>query len=144
MDVRVEQVIAAPPERVAGYAMDWRHDAEWINGIHSAELSAEADGGGFGAGAEITRTVYILGRRIDYVFQVVDYAPPGRLGLRAIAGPFPMNSEYRFDPHTDGTLASIHVLGDVGRYLRIGAPVLRAVVRSSARRSLRTLARNLA
>jgi Polyketide cyclase / dehydrase and lipid transport len=143
MDVRVEQVIALPPERVAGYAMDWRNDAEWINGIHSVELSAEADGGGFGTGAEITRTAYILGRRIDYVLQVVDYAPPGRLGLRAVAGPFPMESAYRFDEHAGGTLASIHVRGDSRRYLRIGVPVLRTVVRSSLRRSLRALARNL-
>ncbi|HEX5403542.1 MAG TPA: SRPBCC family protein [Pseudonocardiaceae bacterium] len=143
MDVLVERVIALPPERVAGYAMDWRHDAEWINGIHSVELSAEADGGGFGAGAEITRTAYILGRRIDYVFQVVEYAPPCRLGLRAVAGPFPMDSAYRFDAHADGTLASIRVRGDASRYLRIGIPVLRAVVRSSLRRSLCALARNL-
>jgi hypothetical protein len=143
LDVRVEQVIALPPERVAGYAMDWRHDAEWINGIHTSELSAEADGGGFGAGAEVTRTSYILGRRIDYVFQVVDYAPPGRLELRAVDGPFPMDSTFQFDAHAGGTLASIHVRGAPGRYLRIGIPVLRTVVRSSLRRSLRSLARNL-
>jgi hypothetical protein len=144
MEVRVEQVIPLPPELVAGYAMDWRHDAEWINGIRSAELSAEADGGGFGTGAEITRTAYFLGRRIDYVFQVVGYAPPGQLGLRSIAGPFPMELAYRFDDHADGTLASIHARGDAHGYLRIGLPVLRLIVRSNLRRNLRDLATNLA
>jgi hypothetical protein len=29
MDVTAERVIALPPERVAAYAMDWRHDQDW-------------------------------------------------------------------------------------------------------------------
>ena len=71
MDVRAELVIPLPLTRVADYAMDWRHDAEWTQGIRSAELTAPADGGGFGTGAEVTRTAYFLGRRIDYVLRVV-------------------------------------------------------------------------
>ncbi|WP_235991019.1 TfoX/Sxy family protein [Streptomyces ureilyticus] len=65
IDVSAERVIPLPPEQVAGYAMDWRHDAEWSQGIRTAELTREADGGGLGVGAEITRTAYFLGRRID-------------------------------------------------------------------------------
>ena len=141
MEVLVERVIPVPPERVAGYAMDWRHDAEWTQGIHSAELSAEADGGGFGIGAEVTRTTYFLGRRIDYVFRVVAHEPPRRLELKAIAGPFPMRIVYRFDEHPDGTLASIHVRGN--GYFPISSPVLRIMVRFNLRRGLRDLARNL-
>ncbi|GAB2745431.1 hypothetical protein [Streptomyces bullii] len=44
-DVTAERVIPLPPESVAAYAMDWRHDAEWTQGIRTAELTAEADGG---------------------------------------------------------------------------------------------------
>lgn len=140
MDVRVERVIAAAPAAVAGYAMDWRHDPEWTLGIRRAELSAEADGGGFGAGAEVTRTAYFLGRRIDYVLRVVEHEPPGLLAMKSVAGPFPVHVTYRFDSHPDGTLASVRVRGDG---YRIGAPVVRLVVRSSLRRGLRDLARNL-
>jgi hypothetical protein len=56
IDVSVERVIPLPPEQVAEYAMDWRHDAECTQGIRTAELTREADEGGFGVGAEITRT----------------------------------------------------------------------------------------
>jgi hypothetical protein len=143
LEVLVERLIPLPPERVAGYAMDWRNDAEWTQDIDRVELSAEADGGGFGVGAEVTRTSYFLGRRIDYVFQVLAHEPPRRLALKSIAGPFPMSVVYRFDAHPQGTLASIQVCGNAGGYFRIGSPVLRMLVRSSLRRALRELARNL-
>jgi hypothetical protein len=143
LEVLVERVIPRPPERVAGYAMDWRHDAEWTQGIDSVELSAEADGGGFGVGAEVTRTSHFLGRRIDYAFQVLMHEPPRRLVLKSIAGPFRFSVVYRYDPHPGGTLASILVSGSIGGYLRIGSPVARAVLRSHLRKCLRELARNL-
>lgn len=143
VDVRAERVIALPPERVAGYAMDWRHDPEWTQGIRVAELTAEADGGGFGVGAEVTRTAYFLGRRIDYVLRVVAHEPPTSLEMKTVAGPFPMHITYRFDAHPGGTLASIRVQGDAGGFYRIGAPALRMFVRANVRRDLRDLARNL-
>jgi hypothetical protein len=134
VDVRVERVISAVPERVAGFAMDWRHDPEWTVWIRRAELSAEADGGGFGVGAEVTRTAYFLGRRIDYVLRVVAHDPPGLLAMKSVAGPFPVHVTYRFERHPEGTLASVEVSGPY----RIGAPV----IRSAVRRGLRDLARN--
>lgn len=144
LDVRVERVIPLPPARVAGYAMDWRHDPEWTQGIRVAELSAEADGGGFGVGAEVTRTAYFLGRRIDYVLRVMTHQPPTVLEMKSVAGPFPMHVTYRFDAHPGGTLASIRVRGNAnGYYYRLGAPLIRVFVRSSVRRDLRDLERNL-
>jgi polyketide cyclase/dehydrase/lipid transport protein len=140
VQVRVERVIPVAPEAVAGYAMDWRHDPEWTQWIRRSELSAEADGGGFGAGAEVTRTAYFLGRRIDHVLRVLAHEPPGLLTMRSVSGPFPMRVTYRFDSHPAGTLASIEVSGDT---YRIGAPVIRLAVRSTLRRGLRDLARNL-
>jgi len=86
MDVTVERVIPLPPEQVAEYAMDWRHDHEWTQGIKRAELTTEAAAGGFGLGAEVTRTAYFLGKRIDYVLKVVGYAPPRLLDMKSVAG----------------------------------------------------------
>lgn len=142
-DVHAERVIPLPPTQVAGYAMDWLHDAEWMPGIQAVELSAPAEGGGFGVGAEVTRTSFFLGRRIDFILRVVVYEPPTLLRMRSIAGPFPMHVTYRFDQHPDGTLASIRVEGDLSGYYRVGAPVVRAAIRSNVRRNLGELSRNL-
>jgi hypothetical protein len=117
--------------------MDWRHDHEWTQGIKRAELTSPAPGGGFGTGAEVTRTAYFLGRRIDYVLRVEAHEPPALLDMRSVAGPFPMHVTYRFDPAPEGTVASIRVRG--GRY-KVLDPLMGWFVRNNLRKDLRDLA----
>jgi hypothetical protein len=130
IDVSAQRVIPVPPVQVAAYAMDWRHD-DWgtsharsglglwgrTQGIRSAELTREADGGGFGVGAEVTRTAYFLGRRIDYVLRVAAHEPPRLLDMVSVAGPMPMHVTYTFVPHPSGTMAR-QVRTSLGKDLR--------------------------
>lgn len=143
MDVRVERVIGSPPEKVAAYAMDWRHDHEWTQGIREASLTKPAEDGEFGVGAEVTRTAYFLGKRIDYVLRVATYDPPAELDMESVAGPMPMHVTYRFDPHPDGTLASIRVQGDASAYYRIAGPMMGAIVRHNLTKDLQDLESHL-
>ncbi|MFJ8780602.1 SRPBCC family protein [Streptomyces sp. NPDC102476] len=143
IDVTVRREITLPPERVAAYAMDWRHDAEWTQGIRTAELSRQADGGGFGTGAEVTRTAHFLGRRIDYVLRVAAYEPPRLLDMVSVAAPMPMHVTYSFEAHPRGTLAAIRVRGGPGGLLRLASPLLARQVRSSLTKDLRDLERRL-
>lgn len=142
MDVTTTRVIPLPPDRVAEYAMDWRHDHEWTQGIRQAALTkpaADPSNGEFGVGAEVTRTAYFLGKRIDYVLRVEQHEPPVLLDMRSVAGPFPMHVTYRFDDHPDGTLASIRVRGVASGYYRLAGPLMALQVRSSIRKDLRDL-----
>ena len=139
LDITRQRVIPLPPEQVADYAMDWRHDHEWTQGIRSAELTRAGEGGAFGLGAEVTRTAHFLGRRIDYVLRVEGYEPPALLDMRSVAGPMPMHVTYRFDEHPDGTLASIRVRGDASGYYRFAGPLMAPMVRRNLARDLRDL-----
>jgi hypothetical protein len=141
LDVRQERVIQCAPEQVAAYAMDWRHDHEWTQGIREATLTQEAPEGGFGLGAQVTRTAYFLGKRIDYVLEVVDYQPPTVLDMKSVAGPMPMHVTYRFDEHPQGTLASIRVRGDASTYYRVAEPVMGLLVKRNLGKDLRDLDR---
>ncbi|MGW0392025.1 SRPBCC family protein [Streptomyces sp. NPDC003042] len=145
IDVTAERVIPLPPGPVAAYAMDWRHDAEWTQGIREAALTRQADaGGGFGVGAEVTRTAYFLGKRIDYVLRVAAYEPGRLLDMVSVAGPMPMHVTYTFDPDPGGgTLARIRVRGDAGGLYRVAAPLMARKVRSSLVKDLRDLERRL-
>jgi len=143
MDVTSERVIPLPPEQVAAYAMDWRHDHEWTQGIKRAELTKPASDGGFGSGAEVTRTAYFMGRRIDYVLAVVGYEPPALLDMKSVAGPFPMHVTYRFDPHPNGTHATIRVQGGGSAFSRIAAPLMARMVRRNLVKDLRDLERRV-
>ncbi len=119
--------------------MDWRHDHEWTQGIREATLTHEAPEGGFGLGAQVTRTAYFLGKRIDYVLEVVEYQPPTVLDMISVAGPMPMHVTYRFDEHPQGTLASIRVRGDASTYYRVAGPVMGLLVRRNLGKDLRDL-----
>ncbi|WP_326601363.1 SRPBCC family protein [Streptomyces sp. NBC_01800] len=143
IDVTAERVIPLPTGQVAAYAMDWRHDAEWTQGIREATLTREADGGGFGVGAEVTRTAYFLGKRIDYVLRVAAHEPGRLLDMMSVAGPMPMHVTYTFGSHPDGTLARIRVRGDPSRYYRLAARLMERKVRSSLGKDLRDLERRL-
>ncbi|MEV3912177.1 MULTISPECIES: SRPBCC family protein [Streptomyces] len=143
IDVTVRRQIPLPPERVAAYAMDWRHDAEWTQGIRRAELTRQTDGGGFGTGAEVTRTAYFLGRRIDYVLRVAAYEPPRLLDMVSVVAPMPMHVTYSFEAHPRGTLAAIRVRGGPDGVLRLASPLLARQVRSSLTKDLRDLERRL-
>ncbi|WP_034269981.1 SRPBCC family protein [Haloechinothrix halophila] len=139
MDVSAQRVLPAKPSDVAAYAMDWRHDHEWTQSITNAELTTEAAYGGFGVGAEITRTAYFLRKRIDYVLRVDEHEPPHLLDMKSVRGPFPMHVTYRFDDHPDGTLAQIRVRGNASGFYRIAGPLLGPMVRANLRKDLRNL-----
>jgi hypothetical protein len=144
IDVTAERLIPLPVDRVAPYAMDWRHDHEWTQGIRRAALTREAEGGGFGVGAEVTRTAYFLRRRIDYVLRVVAHEPLRLLDMVSVAGPMPMHVTYTFAPREHGTLARIRVRGEPGGHYRLAAPLMAHKVRSSIGKDLRDLERVLA
>ena len=143
IDVTVRRVIPLSPERVAAYAMDWRNDSDWTQGIRRAELTRPADGGGFGVGAEVSRTAFFLRRRIDYVLRVIAYEPPRLLEMIATVSPMPMRVTYTFEAHPGGTLAGIRVRGGPGGLLRLAAPLMSRQVRSSLTKDLRDLEHRL-
>jgi hypothetical protein len=74
---------------------------------------------------------------------VVEYAPPAVLDMKSVAGPIPMHVTYRFDPHPDGTLASIRIRGDASGYYRLAGPLMTRTVRRNIRKDLRDLERRL-
>ena len=146
LDVTVQRTLPYPPKDVAAYAMDWRHDHEWTQGIKTAELTRPAEpptADGFGLGAEVTRTARFLGKRIDYVLRVVGFHPPFILDMKSVSGPMPMHITYRFDNHPQGTLASIRVRGDASRYYRVAGPMMSWMVRRNLSKDLRDLQRRV-
>src|SRR5829696_1560100 len=109
LDVRVETVVARPREEVAEYLFDWRNDTEWIGGISEARRVGD---GAFGVGSQVARVARFLGKRIEYVNEVVDLDPGRRLAMRSVKGPFPMRVTYEVDDQPlDGRGAGI-LLGE--------------------------------
>jgi hypothetical protein len=128
MDVRAERVLPRQRAEVAAYVEDWRHDPVWIGGISDAELVTP---GAFGPGSQVQRVASFLGKRVEYVLEVVEHVPHERLAMRSVRGPFPMEVTYTFADAGAGTRMGIEIGGDASGFYRLATPLMSRQVRSS-------------
>ena len=138
LDVTVETTIVAERDRVAAYALDPRNDPVWIGGIKQAEILSE---GPIEKGSTVRRVASFMGKRIEYVMEVVELEPGRRLAMHAIRSPFPMDVTYAFEDAPAGTRARIRVQGDAGGAYRLAGPLLPSMVRRPVAGDLKRLKR---
>lgn len=137
VDVTVEEPIRRDPADVAAFAMDPANDRRWIGAL--TEVNQLTDGP-VGPGTQVERVAKFLGRRIEYVNEIVEYEPPRRLAMRSVRAPFPMSVTYEFEAAPGGgTLARIQAGGESGRFYALAGPLLSAMVRRGIARDLATL-----
>jgi uncharacterized membrane protein len=124
VDVSAQTTIARSPDDVARYATDWRNDKEWIGALTEVHLVQEDP-------LQVARVASFLGKRIEYVNEVVEHDPGRRLVMRSVKAPFPMTVTYEFERAGDGkTLMRIRTEGDTSGFYRLAGPLLsRAVER---------------
>ncbi len=135
-DVQVETTIARPRSEVAGYVTDWRNDREWIGALRDVRL---VTAGPVGVGSRVARVASFLGRRIEYVNEVVELEPDRRLVMRSVKAPFPMTVTYEFEDADGGTRVRIRNQGDASGFYRVAGPLLGAAVRKGVAADLARL-----
>jgi hypothetical protein len=139
-NVTVETLIGREREAVARFTMDPGNDTLWISALSEARLLTDPP---VGRGSRVARVASFLGRRIEYVNEIVEYDPPARLVMRSVKGPFPMTVTYRFDEADGGTRVGISTEGDAGGFYRLAAPLLDRAVRRGVEKDLANLKRIL-
>jgi carbon monoxide dehydrogenase subunit G len=139
VDVTVEQAIARDRDTVARFVMDPANDTRWIKALTSVRtLNGDAPAG---VGTQVERVASFLGRRIEYVNEIVALEPGRRLAMRSVKAPFPMEVTYELEDAGDGTLIRIRAAGDAGGFYRIAGPLLGKAVRRGVARDLAELKR---
>ncbi len=136
IDVTAEVTINRPREDVAKYAMDPDYDAVWIGGISEAKMLTDPP---MGEGTQVSRVASFLGKRIDYILEVIGYEPTSRLTMRSIKSPFPMNVTYEFEEAPGGTLARIRIEGEASGYYKLAGPLMSRAVKRNITNDLKTL-----
>ena len=140
-DVTVETTIARPRAEVWRYTTDWRNDPTWIGAVNEAKLVTPGE---FGVGSQVSRTASFVGRRFEYVNEVIDYEPESRLGMKSVKGPFPMTVTYEFeDADGGGTRVRIHAAGDASGFYRAAGAMLNPMVKRGIAGDLGRLKREL-
>lgn len=79
-------------------------------------------------GSRVRRRASFLGRRIDYVMEVVAMDPGRRLAMHAVEAPMPMDVTYEVEPAHGGAVARVRVQGDAGGLYRLAGPLISAQV----------------
>ena len=127
IDITAQVHVRRDPAAVAAYITDPANDPRWIGGLREAELVGEAP---VAVGSRVRRVATFLGRRIEYVNEIVAL-DDRRLDMRSVVAPFPMRITYTFEPSDGGTTVRNHVRGGG---IRLVAPLVRRNVQRDLER----------
>ena len=141
INVSAELLINTSKAEVAAYATNPDHDPVWISGIVEAKMLTDPP---LAQGSQVERVASFLGKRIQYILEVVDWEPGSRMGMHSIKGPFPMDVIYEFEEAPSemvelGTLARIRVQGEASGFFKLASPVLAQAVKRSIGKDLKNL-----
>lgn len=128
IDVTASTIVAAPRDVVAAYVTDHHNDPIWIGGITESELEGDPP---IAVGSRVRRVASFLGKRIDYVNEVVRLEPGSVLEMRSVKSPFPMAVTYTFEDAPGGTRTGVRVQGDPSALYRLAGPLLARQVKRS-------------
>jgi uncharacterized protein YndB with AHSA1/START domain len=137
IDITAEVLVARPPAEVATYMTDPAHDPEWIGGVREVRLLTPPP---VAAGSRVARVASFLGRRVEYVNEVVAL-DDAQLDMRSVQAPFPMRITYSFAPDAGAarTVVRNRVRGDPGGFFAVLGPLLAPLVRHSVQKDLERL-----
>jgi uncharacterized membrane protein len=136
IDVTAESTISRRREDVAAFAMEAENDTRWIGGISSARRLTE---GPTAVGTRVERVAHFLGRRVEYVMEVVDLVPGERIVMRSIKSPFPMRVTYSFEDADAATVARVRVEGGPEGFYRIAGGLMAPAVRKNIQADVKRL-----
>jgi uncharacterized protein YndB with AHSA1/START domain len=137
VDVLTEIVINRPRDQVAGYVADPTHAPEWYVNIDSVEWKTAPP---VRVGSRMAFVARFLGRRLAYIYEVVELVPGERLVMRTAEGPFPMETTYTWESIGDGaTRMTLRNRGEPSGFSKVGAPLMTAAMRRANRKDLALL-----
>jgi uncharacterized membrane protein len=137
IDVSSSVIINQPAERVARFAADPDNVPAWYANIKSVEWRTPPP---LQVGSRIAFVAHFLGRRLEYVYEVVDWIQGRRLIMRTADGPFPMETTYTWDSEANGhTRMTLRNRGRPAGFSKWVAPFMAFAVRRANRKDLARL-----
>jgi hypothetical protein len=137
LDVTAEVVVRRDRDEVAAFMTDPANDIRWIGGLREAELLGEPPPA---VGSRVARVASFMGRKVEYVNEIVALDPGAKLEMKSVVAPFPMHITYTFEDAGDGaTRVRNRVRGGEGRVFSISSPLMAPLVKRNVRRDLERL-----
>jgi len=137
VDISATIVIERPIAEVAEYAGDPSNAPTWYRRIDQAEWVTEPP---ITLGSRINFRAQLLGRRLEYTYEVTEYTPGEQVSMRTTEGPFPMATTYTW--RAVGERATHMVLrnhGEPAGFSRLVAPLIARAIRRAMNQDLGNL-----
>ncbi len=123
VEVVTEIEIDRPREEVAGHAGNPDTAPEW-----------------YVMGSRLAFVAHFLGRRLAYMYELVELVPGERLVMRTAEGPFPMETTYTWASASDrGTRMTLRNRGEPSGFGKLVAPFMAVAIGRANRKDLARL-----
>lgn len=137
VDVITEITITKPIDVVADYAYDPDNAPEWYENIKSIEWKTERP---LDVGSKLAFVAQFLGRRLEYVYEVVELIPKQRMVMRTADGPFPMETTYTWTKIDDQTTKmTLRNRGNPSGFSKVVAPFMAMMMRRANNKDLKKI-----
>jgi len=137
VDVRTQIDIARPREEVAAFAADPDNATRWYANIKRVTWKTPRP---LAVGSQVEFGAEFLGRRLDYTYEVKEWAPGERFVMATAQGPFPMRTTYTWrDTPGGGTTMELRNDGEPSGFKSLAAPLMAAAMKRENRKDLQRL-----
>jgi hypothetical protein len=134
VDVLTEILIACPREEVAKYACDPDNAPEWYVNIKVAEWVIQKP---LTLGSKIAFTAQFLGRKLAYVYEIIELIPSEKMVMRTANGPFPMETTYTWKSMEEGqTHMTLRNKGVASGFSKIFSPIMASAMKRANKKDL--------
>ena len=137
VDVLTGIEIERPRSEVADYVSDPDNATTWYENIKKVEWKSPK---ALKVGARVAFEARFLGRTMAYTYEIKEYVPGRSLVMRTAAGPFPMETSYRFSETPSGaTKVELRNRGRPSGFGTVVAPAMAGAMRRANRKDLARL-----
>lgn len=129
--------IDAPIEKVSTFAADPDQAPKWYINIKSVEWVTPRP---LAIGSKLSFQADFLGRRLAYIYEVVEYTPMVNMVMRTAQGPFPMETTYSWEAlDKQHTRMILQNKGELSGFSKVMTPLIIPMMRRANQNDLKKI-----